>query len=193
VERARALGRVKPTKTAEERLVDLTPELARALQQHMVWLKAEGLRRGRGEPEWLFPNEAGHPFDVKKVATVFHRYRRRAKLRGRPMYQTRHTFATLMLGAGESPAWVAQQLGHTSGLPAVRGFHPQSDAPRRVRGQSLARGTGPVTAPTRGDGDHLVTRDAQGPTGCPVRPRQIGAADRIRTGDVQLGKLAFCH
>ena len=26
-----------------------------------------------------------------------------------------------------------------------------------------------------------------------VAPRLIGAADRIRTGDVQLGKLAFCH
>ncbi len=24
-------------------------------------------------------------------------------------------------------------------------------------------------------------------------PGRFGAADRIRTGDVQLGKLAFCH
>jgi hypothetical protein len=24
-------------------------------------------------------------------------------------------------------------------------------------------------------------------------PWKVGAADRIRTGDVQLGKLAFCH
>ncbi len=24
-------------------------------------------------------------------------------------------------------------------------------------------------------------------------PSLVGAADRIRTGDVQLGKLAFCH
>src|SRR2546425_8030286 len=28
--------------------------------------------------------------------------------------------------------------------------------------------------------------------GRPVAPWRIGAADRIRTGDVQLGKLAFC-
>jgi hypothetical protein len=40
---------------------------------------------------------------------------------------------------------------------------------------------------------HMVTERSQGPTGCPVRPWEIGAADRIRTGDVQLGKLAFCH
>jgi hypothetical protein len=38
-----------------------------------------------------------------------------------------------------------------------------------------------------------VTRSTQGLTGYPVRPCAIGAADRIRTGDVQLGKLAFCH
>jgi len=31
----------------------------------------------------------------------------------RTPYQTRHTFATLMLAAGENPEWIARQLGHT--------------------------------------------------------------------------------
>jgi len=30
------------------------------------------------------------------------------------MYQTRHTFATLMLSAGENPNWVAKIMGHAS-------------------------------------------------------------------------------
>ena len=30
------------------------------------------------------------------------------------MYQTRHTFASLMLSYGEDPLWVARMLGHTS-------------------------------------------------------------------------------
>jgi hypothetical protein len=30
------------------------------------------------------------------------------------MYQTRHTYATLMLATGENPEWIAKQLGHTS-------------------------------------------------------------------------------
>src|SRR5947207_2861196 len=38
----------------------------------------------------------------------------------------------------------------------------------------------------RRDGDE---RNSKGATGCPVTPLCFGAADRIRTGDVQLGKL----
>jgi hypothetical protein len=38
----------------------------------------------------------------------------KAGLRRRTMYQTRHTFASLMLGHGEDPLWVARMLGHTS-------------------------------------------------------------------------------
>jgi integrase len=32
----------------------------------------------------------------------------------RSPYQTRHTTATLWLGAGENPTWIAQQMGHTT-------------------------------------------------------------------------------
>jgi integrase len=31
----------------------------------------------------------------------------------RKPYQTRHTYASMMLMAGESPMWVASQMGHT--------------------------------------------------------------------------------
>lgn len=37
---------------------------------------------------------------------------RKAKVRYRNPYQTRHTYASMMLTAGESPMWVAQQMGH---------------------------------------------------------------------------------
>lgn len=36
------------------------------------------------------------------------------KLEKRKPYQTRHTAATLWLAAGESPEWIAKQLGHNS-------------------------------------------------------------------------------
>ena len=37
---------------------------------------------------------------------------RRAKVRYRNLYQTRHTYASILLTAGEDPMWVAQQMGH---------------------------------------------------------------------------------
>ena len=41
-----------------------------------------------------------------------------AGLRRRTMYQTRHTFASLMLSHGEDPLWVARMLGH-AGLEMI--------------------------------------------------------------------------
>jgi integrase len=38
---------------------------------------------------------------------------KRAGVRYRRPYQTRHTYASMMLSAGESPMWVASQMGHT--------------------------------------------------------------------------------
>ncbi|MDR0250535.1 MAG: site-specific integrase [Burkholderiales bacterium] len=37
---------------------------------------------------------------------------RRAGVAYRKQYQTRHTYASMMLSAGENPMWVAQQMGH---------------------------------------------------------------------------------
>ena len=38
---------------------------------------------------------------------------KRAGVRYRRPYQTRHTYASMMLSAGEHPMWVAKQMGHT--------------------------------------------------------------------------------
>lgn len=38
---------------------------------------------------------------------------KKAGVRYRYPYQTRHTFASMMLSAGEAPMWVAQQMGHS--------------------------------------------------------------------------------
>jgi len=38
---------------------------------------------------------------------------KRAGVRYRRPYQTRHTYASMMLSAGENPAWIAGQMGHS--------------------------------------------------------------------------------
>lgn len=60
----------------------------------------------------------GKPFDgdqaIRKsfwIPTI-----RKAKVRYRNPYQTRHTYASMMLSAGEHPMWVAKQMGHASWL-----------------------------------------------------------------------------
>ena len=47
----------------------------------------------------------------------------RAGLRPRDLYQCRHTFASLMLQAGEDPAWVAQMMGHTTTKMLYERYH----------------------------------------------------------------------
>ncbi|BHH85767.1 hypothetical protein LA52FAK_40560 [Desulforhopalus sp. 52FAK] len=39
---------------------------------------------------------------------------KKAGLTPRSLYQTRHTFATLILDAGELPGWVQSMMGHES-------------------------------------------------------------------------------
>lgn len=64
----------------------------------------------------------GKPFDgdqaIRKsfwIPTI-----RKARVRYRNPYQTRHTYASMMLSAGEHPMWVAKQMGHSSWVMIAR-------------------------------------------------------------------------
>ncbi|TCS35612.1 integrase [Paucimonas lemoignei] len=63
----------------------------------------------------VFCNREGQPLDNKNVTNrVWYPLLRHLGLAKRRPYQTRHTAATLWLGAGENPEWIARQLGHTT-------------------------------------------------------------------------------
>ena len=47
---------------------------------------------------------------------------KRSGVRYRNPYQTRHTYASMMLSAGESPIWVAQQMGHSDVTMIFRNY-----------------------------------------------------------------------
>lgn len=54
----------------------------------------------------------------------------RARVRYRNLYQTRHTFASMMLSAGEREIWVANQMGHSDTTSIRRNYGrwiPSSD------------------------------------------------------------------
>ena len=69
----------------------------------------------RGVCEFVFSTRNGQPLDNKNVTNrVWYPLLRYLDLTARRPYQTRHTAATLWLASGESPEWIARQMGHTT-------------------------------------------------------------------------------
>jgi integrase len=64
------------------------------------------------------------------IRIVWTRALKKAQVRYRKPYQTRHTYASMMLSAGEHPMWVARQMGHSNQNTTVRIYArwmPQAD------------------------------------------------------------------
>lgn len=79
----------------------------RALERHLVWVKAEALCCGWGEPEWLFPNDEGKPHDESRVRRFHKKGLKDAKLPSFRLYDLRHTYASLLLAAGAPITYVS--------------------------------------------------------------------------------------
>lgn len=68
-----------------------------------------------GKGEMVFCNTVGKPLYHKNVSErVWYPLLRHLGIERRTPYQTRHTAATLWLASGESPEWIARQMGHTT-------------------------------------------------------------------------------
>jgi len=97
------------TKTrAGTRSVKLLPPALSALksQKEFTFLKhAEIFQNPRTGEHW-----SG---DQAIRQTMWAHALKKAGVRYRYPYQTRHTYASMMLSAGENPMWVAQQMGHS--------------------------------------------------------------------------------
>jgi integrase len=116
VSRALSAGEVDTPKSGHGRTIDMSQQLGRMLGQLQTIRKTEKLKRGWADmPPWVFCTRAGTHFDPANVEKAFKRILEIAKL---PRHFTphclRHTFASLLLQHGESPAYVQRQLGHAS-------------------------------------------------------------------------------
>jgi integrase len=110
--------RYRKPKGGEKRFVDIPAFLAEELKDYLVYLKKASLRGGSGgEVDLLFrdPDENDPwPYSQRKVQRLVERVCKGAGLRVRNPHDLRHTYATIMLMAHQSPAYVQKQLGHSS-------------------------------------------------------------------------------
>lgn len=107
VRRAKVLGQIKEIKTYQSRTVELNDRAAAALarQRKYTYMKSDTI--------FLNP-VTGNPWNDGKAQSelYYHPTLKALKIKDRDPYQTRHTFATMMVMAGANPMWVAQQMGH---------------------------------------------------------------------------------
>ena len=110
---------IESTKTeAGDRAVDLLPPALAALnrqKKHTFLAGAEVFQNPHTLKRWTGDNS----IRARQWPTVC----RRAGVRYRPPGQMRHTFASMMLMAGESPMWVAAQMGHRDWTFTARTYY----------------------------------------------------------------------
>ena len=106
----RAVGRESDGKTktdASNRFIPMVPQVREAVLAQKQQSASGAL--------WIFQSPRGCPIDeVNFTNRVWYPLLRHLGLERRRPYQMRHTAATLMLAAGESPEWIARILGHTT-------------------------------------------------------------------------------
>ena len=118
-------GRPTILKTkGSRREVDMLPMVEETLRSH--------LEATDGKGQYVFSNaRGGSLFQEGMRRRIWAPTLQRAGLRHRNHYQTRHTFATLMLSQGEEIGWVARMMGHTNTRMIVE--HYYKFIPRRTR------------------------------------------------------------
>jgi len=108
VRHAKVRGHLKGTKTsAGTREVMLQPQAKQALLNQQA-------HTGKSNEIIFHDSRTSEPWKndqaIRKV--VWTPALKKAGLKYRNPYQTRHTFASTLLSSGENPLWVAQQMGH---------------------------------------------------------------------------------
>lgn len=108
IKQAYVKGKIVPPKTQESyRAIQMSPWVYDAL------LEQQAITYERSD--YVFCAHTGEPLDYNNVnKRVWHPTLKILGLKKRNAYQTRHTAATLWLAAGESPEWIASQMGHAT-------------------------------------------------------------------------------
>lgn len=110
-------GKLTTPKNHQCRRVDLSPQLRAVLRLSRRRKSVEWSKHGLPRPDWVFPSAAGTALDESNVRKAFNQVLDAAELHRRGPHQMRHTFASLLLQAGEPITYVSGQMGHKD--PAI--------------------------------------------------------------------------
>jgi len=175
VARAVSAGRIETPKSGHGRTVDMSNQLTFTLMRLQVARKEETLNHGWVEmPSWIFCTENGTRLDESRVRKVFGKMLTAAGLPGHfSPHSLRHTYASLLLQQGESPAYVQRQLGHASIQLTVDTY-----------GRWLPAGNkAAVNRLDDSSGSKVVAKIKSGTPDTPEVPDSIGGPSRTRTLD----------
>ena len=184
-------GEGLPKTSYSEREVDMFAPMrvAFAEQQARIGLKST----------FVFCNRRGDPLSLKEVRGAWFRLLRIARLRERPLYQCRHSYATLLLSEGLNPLYVAHQMGHSTVAMIVRHYarwtrKPDRSDVARVERSLAAAGFVPPKMPEICQKMVDSTPSARHDDRAEVRgiARKIGNAERWPSGRRhQIANLAY--
>jgi len=175
-------GRPKTRKS--KRKVEIHANLADVLKDYVG--------SSRQDPDaFVFTTATGSPIDE---ANFYERHWKpmllRLGIRKRPFYNTRHTYVTVMhVDLGMPPLWICRQTGMSLAMIENHyggGQVSAEEIDARIAEHDASRNPAGTlrTRPAKG-------RAAQGRNAKKISALRRRAGDRGRTGDVQLGKLAF--
>jgi integrase len=115
VRRSTRRGETKVTKNNKARRVDMSQQLSNVLQGWRSLQEAEAAVAGTEMNPWVFPAVRGGVAAADAFRRlVWTKILRGSKLRYRKPHTLRHTFASLLIQAGEPLTYVQRQLGHHS-------------------------------------------------------------------------------
>ena len=132
IRRTIKMGEIRFTKTGDDRTIDIIDSLLPYI---------ENQKEITGDKnEYVFLNKKGeHYYDIKNIRDSHWKKTLKAcELDYRPIYHTRHTFATVMLENNEDILWVSNMLGHSNASMTLSKYAKYVKRKNKKRAQFLS-------------------------------------------------------
>lgn len=138
IQRSRKMGVDGKTKTeSSNRTIEILDSL-------LPYLKSQYELTGSKSSYVFLNNKDNAIYDIKRIReTSWKKTLEACKLNYRPIYHTRHSFATMMLENGENVLWISSMLGHTSSAMTLDKYTRYIKKEDKKRGQFLKVGLSP--------------------------------------------------